>query len=322
MIFAARQLQEKCQEQYNDLYTSFIDLTKAFDTVCRDGLWKIMAKYGCPDKFITMVRQLHDGMLARVLHDGDLSESFAVTNGAKQGCVLGPILFIMLFSAVLHCAFTDSQDGIRIRYRTDGKLFNLRRLSAKTKVKEEVIRDLLYADDSALNTSAADKMQRSLDRLSTACDDFGLTISTTKTEVMYQPAPGKEYSTPTFTINGQILPVVDKFTYLGSTLSRNVHVDEEVANRISKASSAFGRLRSNVWDRKGLSLSIKLKVYQAIVLSVLLYASETWTVYQRYTKKLNRFHLTCLRKLLNISWRDMIPDTEVLTSEARRSSEY
>jgi len=64
MIFAARQLQEKCQEQYSDLYTSFIDLTKAFDTVCRDGLWKIMAKYGCPDKFITMVRQLHDGMLA------------------------------------------------------------------------------------------------------------------------------------------------------------------------------------------------------------------------------------------------------------------
>jgi len=129
-----------------------------------------------------MVRQLHDGMLTRVLHDGDLSESLAVTNGAEHGCVLGPILFIMLFSAMLHCAFLDSQDGICIRYRTDGKLFNLRQLSAKTKVKEEVIRDLLYADDSALNTSAADGMQRSLDRLSSACDHFNILTDRHKTD--------------------------------------------------------------------------------------------------------------------------------------------
>ena len=55
MIFAARQLQEKCQEQRCDLYTTFVDLTKAFDTVGRDGLWKILAKYGCPEKFISIV---------------------------------------------------------------------------------------------------------------------------------------------------------------------------------------------------------------------------------------------------------------------------
>ena len=62
--------------------------------------------YGlCPHKFINMVRQIHEGMFARVLHDGDLSEPFEVTNGAKRGCVLGPILFIMLFSAMLYCAF-------------------------------------------------------------------------------------------------------------------------------------------------------------------------------------------------------------------------
>ena len=56
MIFTARQLQEKCQEQNVDLYMTFVDLTKAFDTVSREGLWKIMAKFGCPAKFIAMVR--------------------------------------------------------------------------------------------------------------------------------------------------------------------------------------------------------------------------------------------------------------------------
>ena len=66
MVFAARQLQEKCQEQNTDLYTNYVDLTKAFDTVSRDGLWRIMAKYDCPEKPITIGRQFDDGMHARV----------------------------------------------------------------------------------------------------------------------------------------------------------------------------------------------------------------------------------------------------------------
>ena len=55
IIFTARQLQEKCQKQNVDLYMTFVDLTKAFDTVSRDGLWKIMAKFGCPPRHKAMV---------------------------------------------------------------------------------------------------------------------------------------------------------------------------------------------------------------------------------------------------------------------------
>ena len=100
MIFTAQQLQEKCQEQNVDLYMTFVDLTKAFDTVSREGLWKIMAKFGCPAKFIAMVRQFHDGMLARVQNDGEFSDPFPVTNG-----VLASTLFSMMFSAMLTDAF-------------------------------------------------------------------------------------------------------------------------------------------------------------------------------------------------------------------------
>ena len=120
MIFTARQLQEKCQEQNTDLYMTFVDLTKAFDTVSREGLWKIMAKFGCPTKFIAMV---HDGMLARVQNDGEFSDPFPVINGVKLGCVLVPTLFSMRFSAMLTTAFQDGDNGIPIRYRFDGKLF-------------------------------------------------------------------------------------------------------------------------------------------------------------------------------------------------------
>ena len=91
-----------------------------------------------------------------------------------------------------------------------------------------------------------------------------------------------------------------------------MHIDDEVTARTAKASVAFGRLRTNVWERNGIRLDTKLKVYKAVVLPTLLYACETWTVYQRHAKKLNHFHLSCLRKLLKIRWQDKIPDTEVL----------
>ena len=110
----------------------------------------------------------------------------------------------------------------------------------------------------------------------------------------------------------QRLQVVDKFTYLGSTLSRVVHIDDEVNARIAEASAAFGRLRGSVWDRSGIRLDTKLKVYRAGMLPTLLYACETWTVYQRHTKRLNHFQTSCLRTLLKIKWQDIIPDTEVL----------
>ena len=67
MVYTARQLQEKYREQHQDLYVVFVDLTKAFDTVNRDGLWTILAKLGCPQKFVNVVKSLHEGMQAQVL---------------------------------------------------------------------------------------------------------------------------------------------------------------------------------------------------------------------------------------------------------------
>ena len=87
---------------------------------------------------------------------------------------------------------------------------------------------------------------RAVDHMSNACDNFQLTISIKKTDVVHQPAPGKSYSEPTITVNGQKLQVVDKFTYLGSTLPRAVHIDDEVTARTAKAIVAFGRLRAQM----------------------------------------------------------------------------
>ncbi|BHF59700.1 hypothetical protein SprV_0100266100 [Sparganum proliferum] len=189
MIFAARQLQEKCQEMRTHLYSTFVDLTKAFDTVNRQGLWKITQKFDCPERFIMMVRQLYDGMMARVTDNGAVSEAFAVTNRVKQGCGLAPTLFNLMFSAILMDAYRDEHLGIRIAYRTDGHLLNQWRMHFQSRVSTTTVHEFLFADDCALNTTSEEEMQRSMDLFSAACANFGLVINTQETVVMHQPPP-------------------------------------------------------------------------------------------------------------------------------------
>nr|VZI08904.1 unnamed protein product [Spirometra erinaceieuropaei] len=89
------------------LDTTFVDLTKAFETVSPEGLWKIMQKLGCSERFMNVVRHLHDGMMTRITDNGATSEASAVTNGIKQDCVLAPILLTLMFSIILMGAYRD-----------------------------------------------------------------------------------------------------------------------------------------------------------------------------------------------------------------------
>nr|VZI48647.1 unnamed protein product [Spirometra erinaceieuropaei] len=101
-----------------------------------------------------MVRQLHDGIVAHVMDEGAVSEAFAVTNGMKQGCVLAPTLFSLMFSAMLMDAYRDERPGIRIAYMTDGHLPNERRMHFQSRVSTTTVHELLFADDCALNTTS------------------------------------------------------------------------------------------------------------------------------------------------------------------------
>ncbi|XP_047993557.1 uncharacterized protein LOC125231993 [Leguminivora glycinivorella] len=105
---------------------------------------------------------------------------------------------------------------------------------------------------------------------------------------------------------------VDKFCYLGSTVSSNLSLDAEVNIRIGKAATTFGRLRARVWNNKHLTTKTKMTVYQTCVLSVLLYGAETWTSYANQERRLNTFHMRCLRSILDITWKDRVTNESVL----------
>ena len=160
MIFSVRQLQEKGREQRRPLFIAFIDLTKAFDLVSRRGLFNLLEKIGCPPKLLSVISSFHNNMKGTVNYDGATSEPFDIHSGVKQGCVLAPTLFSIFFSMTLSYAFNTSTEGVCLHTRADGKLFNLARLRAKTKVRHVVIREMLFADDAVLVTHTIADLQQ------------------------------------------------------------------------------------------------------------------------------------------------------------------
>ena len=309
MIFVARQLQEKCREQHQDLYLAFVDLTKALDTVNRDLLWNNLRKFGCPPTFIAILQQFHTGMCAQVVMTGSQSSRFPVEVGVKQGCVPAQIIFHLLLVAITLVSHRDlqSSDCVGIEYRLDGGLFNLRRLQAKTKTYSAMISALQFADDAAFPSHTVDRLQRSLDVMFVAYLRAGLMINATKTEILSTPSP----DAPTFSISGNQLKNSENFTYLGLNLSFSGDLTNEIQRRINLASSAFGRLSKCVLGNQNQTIHTKIVVYSTVVISTILYGCETCVPYRRHIRLLESFHIRHLQLILGLRWWHKVTHSEI-----------
>ena len=217
-------------------------------------------------------------------------------------------LFWIFFSMLLGYAFKGTEDDIHLYRRSDGKLFNMQRLQAKSKRWKKSNKEMLFADDAALLAHSESKLQALIDRLQDTCEKFSFTVSVKKTVVMAQGV--KEPAV--ITLKNTPLEVVSKFCNLGSTTTESSDLDDEINTRIGKAATTFGRLTKRAWRNPKLTTKTKMSIYQACVLSSLLYGSETWTSYSYQEKKLNCFHLRCLRRIFEISWMGKVSNEEVL----------
>ena len=171
-----------------------------------------------------------------------------------------------------------------------------------------LIRELLYADDAAIIAHSQEELQDMCNAFAAACPEFGMTISIRKTVVMglNTPIPSS------VSVHNTPLDTVQKFCYLGSTMSATNSLDDELDTRIGKAATVFGRMRKRVWDNKDIPVALKMKVYEACVVSTLLYSAEGWTTYRPQEKWLNAFHMRNLRSILGIKWQDHIQNTVIL----------
>ena len=186
MIFTLRQLQAKAIEQQQPLFVVFIDFSKAFDTVDRVTLWKVLELYGCPQKIINMIKLFHDDMTGNVVVGGDVSSPFNINHGVKQECVLAPTLFTLYLAAVLEtmCHWISKEVSTSEPEQV-GNYSISPGSKHPQKQKEQCVRELLYADDSALVATDPVEMQEIVDHFSAAASLFGLKINVSKTELFY-----------------------------------------------------------------------------------------------------------------------------------------
>ena len=209
--------------------------------------------------------------------------------------------------------FRDIRNGVYIQSRQSADLFKVAHFRAKTNTIRILMRELLLADGSALVAHSAEEMQKIVDVFSDASKKFGLKINIKKTEVLYQPNSTRTREEDIM-VDGNMLNSVLEFTYLGRTrpISSNGCTDDEIQNRVAKASASFGRLRQRLWNNHHVSMRVKGKIHRKIVLSTLLYGAEAWTVYRRQVKKLHAFMMRNLRSTMRITWMDKVTNKDIL----------
>ena len=168
------------------------------------------------------------------------------------------------------------------------------------------ITNLRFADDIDGLTGKEEELASLVDRLDKTSAAFGMEISAEMTKLVTNNANG--ISTD-IRINGEKLDEVDSFKYLGAVVT-DQGSKPEVLSRIAQTTAALARLKT-IWSDKHISLSSKIRLMRSLVISVLLYACETWTLTADILKKLQATEMRCFRKLLGISYRDHITNDAV-----------
>ena len=182
------------------------------------------------------------------------------------------------------------------------------------------MRELLFADYSALVAHSAEDMQKIVDAFSGASKKFGLKVDIKKTEVMYQLNSTRTREEDIM-VDGNKLNSVLEFTCLGSTISSSGCIDDKIHRRMAKAGASFGRLHQRLCNNHHVSMRVKGKIYRAIVLSTLLYGAEAWTVYRRQVIKLHAFMMPHLRSIMRITWMDKVTNKDILERAELPSTE-
>ena len=112
-IATLRIIVEQSLEWNSSLYVNFIDYEKAFDSVDRETLWKLLKHYGIPEKIITLIQRTYEGMSCRVVHRGQLSDCFNVRTGVRQGCLLSPFMFLLVIDWIMRTTTEGKKNGIQ-----------------------------------------------------------------------------------------------------------------------------------------------------------------------------------------------------------------
>ena len=243
---------------------------------------QILLAYGLPKETVAAIMILYRNTKVKVRSPDGNTEYFDIVARVLQGDTLAPYLFIICLDYVLRTSIDKiEENGFELTKKRS------RRYPAKT------ITVAHNADDIAILANTPNQAETLMHFLKQATAGIGLRVYAHKTEYMSFNQTGD-----ISTLDGTSLKLVDKFTYLGSSVSST---EKDTDTRLTKAWTAIDKL-SIIW-KSDLTDKMKRSFFQAAVVTILLYWCTTWTLTKRLEKKLDGNYTRMLPAILNKSWR-------------------
>ena len=311
-IFTVKLALQKRHEHGLGTWAVFIDLVKAFDSVPRDGLYIILGKLGIPPKMTRLIMRFHSDLIVKI-KVGEADVLFDSITGVKQGCTGAPTFFNVYFQVANEVVdLLTLAPSLQFKTKQD-HVFTGRSIQTHSAIDFSFDKSL-YADDKTKLYATRMQLQEGMQLIYTVFKRFGLTChvgrnnAKSKTEAMYFPPPGVRYedadTSPLLIDTGEDtgkISFTPTFKLLGSTLAKNLKDDTEVELRIKSAQGAFSAIRKQFFSAKGINNTHKKIAYEGLILSILLYGCETWSLPKQVLNRLQLFHNNCVRAMCRVS---------------------
>jgi hypothetical protein len=291
-ILALRRIIEEVRKNNLSAILTFIDFKKAFDSIHRGKMMRILKAYGIPARLVRAIESMYTDTKAKVVTQDGTTEPFDILAGVLQGDTLAPFLFIIVLDYAMRKAAVNFEHlGFTITPRRS------RRHGAVT------LTDLDFADDICLLSDEISEAQELLQRVEKECSNVGLHLNAKKTEYMafnigdHQPLKSSD---------GSLLKHTDDFKYLGAWVNTT---EQDIRIRKAIAWKALHKMKK-LW-KSSLSRKLKIRFFIAAVETILLYGCEAWTLTKALSKALDGCYTRMLRMVLNISWKDHVTNVEL-----------
>lgn len=268
------------------LYCTFIDFSRAFDTIWRAGLWKKLVKSNIQGKCLTVIQNLYQNVKSCVSLNGVHSDFFACNIGVRQGENLSPFLFSLFINDIE-------------QYLEDNNVSSLEMINdISTDILENYLKIflLLYADDTVLVSETVEGMQNMLNVFHEYCNIWKLDVNVDKTKVVIF-TKRRNRENIKFKFNDIELSNCDIYNYLGICFSYNnsfVNAKKKLVEQAQKALySVYYKIRNLV-----IPVDLQLKIFDTLIAPILLYASEV--IGFEKNDNIEKVHLQFLKRILKV----------------------
>ena len=238
-----------------DTYCCFVDFKKAFDSIPRELLWQKLAKYGINGQILRCLQAAYTNVTSSIRIDNELSNSFEINCGLKQGCPLSPTLFNIYINDLID-DLNQEEEGISFG---DCK-----------------VNALLYADDVVLLGGSPDQLQRLLHTLGQWCSDNYMHINPSKTKIMHIRHPKKVLCNKTISCCGRPIDYTDCYKYLGIIFTEHLSWNKAIESTAISASTAASYLIAKARASGGFMYETYTHLYNTLVLPIIEYGSFLW----------------------------------------------